>query len=206
MDPTASYYITTLTTAFKNIAPVLAFIIGGYFVFVKLPFLFLKKSMDDQKKKLHEENKDLLPSEKKYSVEDYKEFQRKLKLMNGSLDSSFSKDKVLELPGQKRVGTKQEQKREQQKERDQQEKKTEQKKQDPPKKPDPSASQSPEEVLGFKANESFTKSELKKRYFELLKQNHPDRVASMGQDFKRLAEKNTKEINRAYDKLKDKAS
>jgi DnaJ like chaperone protein len=52
----------------------------------------------------------------------------------------------------------------------------------------------------------MTQSDLKKRYFELLKQNHPDRVASMGHDFKKLAEKNTKEINKAYEKLKKKAS
>lgn len=196
MDPTVNYYVTTLTTAFKNIAPVLVFIIGGYFVFVKLPFLFLKKSMDDQKKKLQEENKDLVAPEKKYSVEDYKEFQRKMKLMNGTSEPT-SKSKVLELPGQPKV----EAKKEQPKEKPKQEKK-----QEPPKKPEPAQTQSPEEILGFKPNEKFTKSELKKRYFELLKQNHPDRVASMGQDFKKLAEKNTKDINRAYDKLKDKAS
>lgn len=196
MDPTVNYYVTTLTTAFKNVAPVLAFIIGGYFVFVKLPFLFLKKSMDDQKKKLQEENKDLVAPEKKYSVEDYKEFQRKMKLMNGTAEIAPAKNKVLELPGQQ-------QKKEQPKEKPKQEKK-----QEPPKKPEPvqREAQSPEEILGFKPNERFTKSELKKRYFELLKQNHPDRVASMGQDFKKLAEKNTKDINRAYDKLKDKAS
>lgn len=197
MDPTVNYYVTTLTTAFKNIAPVLAFIIGGYFVFVKLPFLFLKKSMDDQKKKLNEENKDLVAPEKKYSVEDYKEFQRKMKLMNGE-PSAPQKGKVLELPGQPKV----EAKKEQPKEKPKQEKRAE----PPPKKPEPVQSQTPEEILGFKPNEKFTKSELKKRYFELLKQNHPDRVASMGNDFKKLAEKNTKDINRAYDKLKDKAS
>jgi DnaJ like chaperone protein len=47
---------------------------------------------------------------------------------------------------------------------------------------------------------------LKKRYFELLKQNHPDRVASMGPDFKKLAENNTKEINKAFETLKKKAA
>lgn len=65
---------------------------------------------------------------------------------------------------------------------------------------------SPEEVLGFKLNEPFTQAELKKRYFEKLKENHPDRVASMGEDFKKLAEKNTTDLNLAYEKLKKKAA
>lgn len=200
MDPTVNYYVTTLTTAFKNIAPVVAFIIGGYFVFVKLPFLFLKKSMDDQKKKLQEENKDLSVKEEKYSVEDYKKFQRQMKLINGQQEKPAEKQKVLEHPAAKKQEHQQRKPEEKKKEEKKEEKKAE------PKRPEPAASQTPEEVLGFKPNATFTKSELKKRYLELLKQNHPDRVASMGQDFKNLAEKNTKEINKAYEKLKGRAS
>ena len=64
----------------------------------------------------------------------------------------------------------------------------------------------PEEIFNIKGGQVFSESELKKRYFELLKQNHPDRVASMGEDFKKLAEKNTKDINDAYEKLKRKDS
>lgn len=60
----------------------------------------------------------------------------------------------------------------------------------------------PEEIFNIKGDQVISESELKKRYFELLKKNHPDRVASMGEDFKRLAEKNTKDINDAYEKLK----
>lgn len=82
-------------------------------------------------------------------------------------------------------------------------------KREAPKRPEPQATSkalTPEEVLGFKPGEAFTQSELKKRYFDLLKQNHPDRVASMGPDFKKLADKNTKDINQAYEKLKNKAA
>lgn len=64
----------------------------------------------------------------------------------------------------------------------------------------------PEEIFNIKGGQVFSDSELKKRYFELLKKNHPDRVASMGEDFKKLAEKNTKDINDAYEKLKKKES
>ena len=191
MEP--NYYVTTLTNAAIKLGPPLLFIVCGYFIFIKLPFLFLKKNMADQKKKLQEENKGLaLVEEKKYTVKDYEEFQRKIKQMNGQKEPE--KVKVHALPEQKKVEQKTEQK------------KTEQKKQEPPKKPAAPQEQAPEVVLGFKPNESFTKSELKKRYFEKLKENHPDRVASMGEDFKKLAEKNTKEINKAYDKLKNKAA
>lgn len=191
MEP--NYYVTTLTNAAIKLGPPLLFIVGGYFIFIKLPFLFLKKNMADQKKKLQEENKGLaVVEEKKYTVKDYEEFQRKMKQMSGQKEPE--KVKVHALPEQKKVEQKTEQK------------KTEQKKQEPPKKPAPPQEQAPEVVLGFKPNESFTKSELKKRYFEKLKENHPDRVASMGEDFKKLAEKNTKEINKAYDKLKNKAA
>lgn len=190
------YYVTTLTNAFKNLAPYVAFLVGGYFIFIKMPFLFLKKSMDDQKKKLQEENKDLqVNKEEKYTVDDYMAFQRRLKLMNGGQEKASEK---------KTEGPRQEKKSEQRSEQ-KKEQRTEQKR-EAPKRPAEPASQSPEEIFNFRPGEAITKSELKKRYFELLKQNHPDRVASMGQDFKKLAEKNTKEINKAYDRLKSKAS
>lgn len=197
MDP-ANYYITTFINAFKTLSPYIAFLVGGYFIFIKMPFLFLKKSMDDQKKKLGEEEKKNpeLPQEK-YTVENYLEFQRKFKLMNGEQPKS---EKKTEQKKEKKAEPKTEQKREQ---RSQQ--RTEQKK-ETPKRPVEPQSQSPEEIFNLRPNESISKTDLKKRYFELLKQNHPDRVASMGQDFKKLAEKNTKEINKAYDKLKAKAS
>jgi uncharacterized membrane-anchored protein YhcB (DUF1043 family) len=202
MDP-VNYYITTLTNAFKNIAPILGFIVVGYFIFVKGPFLFLKKSLSDQKKKFEEENKDIAKVEK-YTVDDYKEFQRKLKLMN---NEEVSTQKV--LPDSRIKKETSEQKKAEHKKTEQ--KKTGQQRKEEPKKdrstksPEPHT-HSPEEVFNFRPGESFSQSELKKRYFELLKQNHPDRVASMGSDFKKLAEKNTKDINKAFEALKKRAS
>jgi len=153
--------------------------------------------MDVQKKKLQEENKGLLIADQKYVVEDYKEFQRKMKLMNEksetpklkALDNPEVKKEAPKRPEVKRPGPKKEQKKEEVK-----------------RSAPSSPGQTPEQILGLKPNEPFTKEELKKRYFELLKQNHPDRVAAMGEDFKTLAEKNTKEINRAYNKLKNRAA
>lgn len=191
MDP-ANYYITTLIAAFKNLAPLAAFLIGGYLIFIKMPFLFLKKSMDDQKKKLMEEDKKL-PLEEKYSVEDYLAFQKRLKLMSGGAHSE-----------KKDSSTKEQQKKTKSDEKTSE--KTQKKQQPPPRKPIQTTTRSAEEIFNFRPNEKFSKGELKKRYFELLKENHPDRVASMGQDFKKLAEKNTKDINKAYDVLKNKAS
>lgn len=179
MEP-VEYYIKTLTAAFKNIGPLVAFIVGGYFIFVKMPFLLFRKSMDEQKKKMADENKDVLKVEK-YTVEDYKKFQETVKLLNAK-----------EQP-------KQEQKKEEGP------KKEGPKKEKPGPRPSPGA-KSPEEVFNLKPGESISQSELKKRYIELIKQNHPDRVASMGHDFKKLAENNTKEINKAFDALKKKAS
>jgi DnaJ domain len=183
MDP-VNYYITTFTNAFKNIAPLIAFAIGGYVLFIKGPFWFLKKSMNEQKKKIDEDNKNLKASEK-YTVEDYKAFQRKLKLM-------YEVKEEPEIHGKS--------------ERPKQQGKPKAEKKDPPPGKKTSASASPEELFNFTPGETFSQAELKKRYYDLLKQNHPDRVASMGQDFKKLAEKNTKEINKAFEALKKKAS
>lgn len=197
MEP--NYYVTTLMNAGMKLGPPLLFIVVGYFIFIKLPFLFLKKNMAEQKKKLQEENKDLaLAQNASTSASAAKT------LPHQQNKTAVDKPKLQALPSepqkqQKRPEPRAEQKTEQ---------KTEQKKKEEPKKytPPPQSGQSPEEVLGFRPNESFTKGELKKRYFDKLKENHPDRVASMGEDFKKLAEKNTKEINKAYDKLKNRAA
>lgn len=141
--------------------------------------------MDQQKKKLHEDdNKGLKVVEEKYSVEDYMAFKEKMKALDHKKPEAKKEEPKKEKP------------------------KTEQKKEAPKKPAPPKAPQAPtpEEVFQLRPNEILSASELKKRYFELLKQNHPDRVASMGQEFKNLAEKNTKEINKAYEVLKKKAS
>jgi hypothetical protein len=56
-------------------------------------------------------------------------------------------------------------------------------------------------IFQLKESEVFTQEELKKRYRDLLKMNHPDKVASLSDEFKELAHLKTKEINDAYDLL-----
>ncbi len=75
-----------------------------------------------------------------------------------------------------------------------------------PKRPAADPGPSPESVFELLPGQKLSSSELKTRYHDLLKQSHPDRVASMGPDFKKLAEKKTKELNDAYAKLKKRAS
>ncbi len=62
---------------------------------------------------------------------------------------------------------------------------------------------SAEEIFQLRPGESFTKKDLKKKYHDLLKQNHPDKVAA---ELKKSAELKTKEINIAYVKLKNRAA
>lgn len=187
MDP-VQYYTTTLLNAATKIGPILAFIIGGYFIFVKLPFLFFLRNMNVTKKNFEDQNpKDLLP--KDYSVKNYEDFQRRMKLMKA--------------PEAKKEEPKKE---EPKKERPKQERpKQERPKQEQTKtQTSPKKAKSPEEIFDIKPG--FTKAELKKKYYELLRQNHPDKVAALGADFKKLADQNTKDINQAYDKLKNKAA
>lgn len=200
MDP-INYYTTTFITAFKNLAPIAAFLIGGYFIFIKLPFLFLKKNMHDQKKKLESERQKET-FEDRYTIEEYQEFQKKMRLMNLGKEEvkkdSFGKRIETErIDNSRKEDEKQKEKRKEKREEKREEKRT------PPSSP---KIKSPEEVFSLKSGEKLSDADLKRRYFELLKQNHPDRVAFMGADFKSLAEKNTKEINKAYEALKKKAS
>lgn len=190
------YYVTTLSAAAMKIGPILIFALCGYFIFIKLPFLFLKNSMTEQKKKLEDQNDKNSQNQKKdYSIEDYNKFVRQMKQIN-------EKSNEKEAPPLKIANNQSQSK---------QDKKTESKKQESKKEEAKPASRSSsdfsaENLFNFKTDEKFTKEELKKRYHELLRQNHPDRVASMGADFKKLAEQNTKDINKAYEKLKAKAS
>lgn len=64
---------------------------------------------------------------------------------------------------------------------------------------------SPESIFNLRPGENFTQDELKRRYRDLVKTNHPDKVATEGTQVRQLADKKTKEINSAYDKLKSKA-
>jgi predicted nuclease of restriction endonuclease-like (RecB) superfamily len=56
------------------------------------------------------------------------------------------------------------------------------------------------ELLGLK--KGFSQKELKEAYRNAVKMNHPDKVASLSDEFKILAERRTKQINQAYFKLK----
>lgn len=177
----ANYYITTLSNSLSKIVPLLAFLLAGYFIFIKLPFLFYLKSMKASRPHLDPEVK---PSKddwkKEYNVDDYKDFQRRMRTIQSPKG----------------------QEQQQREERKTQEEKPKQK---PRPRPKPRIS-SAEELFELTAGQSFTKEELRKKYHELLRQNHPDKVASLGADFKKLAEVRTKEINSAYSKLKAQAA
>ena len=58
------------------------------------------------------------------------------------------------------------------------------------------------EILGLKPGADF--AEIKKAYRTMSMQYHPDKVAHLGDEFKRVAEEKMKEINRAYQYLKSK--
>jgi hypothetical protein len=168
-----NYYIKTLSAAGGKLLPVGVFLLVGYFLFIKLPFFFIKKVQEDNKPI------DTPPVEVK--KEPVVEFKTQTQNKNDY---------------QERLAQAREEKARQQKRREQEE----------PKKATPNNKVTAEEIFEIPSGTLLNKSELKKRYFELLKQNHPDKVASLGNDFKVLAEKKTKAINSAYEELKKKAS
>ena len=55
-------------------------------------------------------------------------------------------------------------------------------------------------ILGI--DPSATDDEVKKAYREMAKKNHPDKVAYLGEDVRKAAEKKFQEINDAYDRIK----
>lgn len=57
----------------------------------------------------------------------------------------------------------------------------------------------PYEVLGVDRGEEF--EEIRSRYKEKLLQYHPDRVQHLGKEFEEIAERKTKEITEAYQKI-----
>jgi len=58
----------------------------------------------------------------------------------------------------------------------------------------------------FKLSPSATKAEIDARYKELAKDYHPDRVAHLGEDLRKVAHEKMIEIQHAYDVLSQKAS
>ncbi len=132
-------------------------------------------------------------------------FPEEAKVMR--LEDKIRRDaEELKKEQQKREQPKTERRKEERKEEPRKEKKKEEQKKEPPKRPAAEVGPSPESVFELIPGQKLSSSELKSRYHELLKQSHPDRVASMGPEFKKLAERKTKEINEAYSKLKKKAS
>jgi uncharacterized membrane protein YkvA (DUF1232 family) len=66
----------------------------------------------------------------------------------------------------------------------------------------PFSSRTPYEVLGL--NQDATAEEVKRAYRNLAGQYHPDKVSHLGEEFRALAERKFKEIQRAYDELRPK--
>jgi hypothetical protein len=55
-------------------------------------------------------------------------------------------------------------------------------------------------------NGAVKKSEIRKKYLKLVAQYHPDKLESLGVDLRTLAEERTKELNEAYEWMKNKYS
>ena len=216
---TSNYYVNTIYKAAVNLGPIVIYVAVGYFIFIKLPFLLLLKEVRDSKNP----NDGKSDSEKDLKLMDpQKTQQSKLKLVKNpeAQEARLGLDK-------KQDHQKTEQKAYAEKGRDSnfkdQSHHTHKNAGEGAKGPNQqqqgqkhstkeevkvkfSETISPETLFEIRPGQKFTKQELKQKYFELLKMNHPDKVASLGKDFKKLAEQNTKEINSAYDKLKAKAS
>ncbi len=52
------------------------------------------------------------------------------------------------------------------------------------------------------ANPPDSDAEIKKKYKQIIRQYHPDRVAHLGQELKGLAAQKTTEINAAYELIR----
>lgn len=192
----STYYINTLTTAFQKLAPIIAWALAGYFIFIRLPFLLFLKNIKDSKltgpQDLQLEDDEA--TKRKKEQDNVNDFNRRMKILGGAPQQEQKKS---EQKAEQKTEQKTEQKREQRKE---------QRKEEPKKRPSPRGDATAENLFELRPGQNFTKDELRKKYHELLKMNHPDKVASLGQDFKKLAEQKTKDINSAYNKLKSRAS
>jgi hypothetical protein len=213
----ANYYVTTLTNAAEKIGPIVLFIVVGYFLFIKLPFYFAMRVHQENKPKEEEPKKSPAIDQKPY-------FESRPKLDSHSQREQMNQRKEEDLARQRRKEQEREEeklrqerkKEERDKARAQEELKNKKKQEESKKKekqeskqkstPPLQTSSNACEIFELKPGEIISKSELKKRYHELLRLNHPDKVAALGNDFKNLAEKKTKEINTAYQELKKKAS
>jgi len=67
---------------------------------------------------------------------------------------------------------------------------------------EPKKEKAPHEVLGVERDASI--EQIKAAYRELANQYHPDKVTHLGEEFKILAERRFKEIQKAYQELSEK--
>jgi DnaJ-domain-containing protein 1 len=182
------YVAKTFTVAFTKIGPVVGFIVMGYFIFIKLPFLIFRNSL----KSSREFDPTPMPvrdeAKPQYNPQEFQRFMNS----QARLESSQKEEPKKEQKEQKKEEPKKDQKKEERGKETRAEK--------------PSGISPEEVVFQLQPGQRYTKDELKKRYRDLLKESHPDKVAAMGADFKKLAEHKTKEINSAYEKLKVRAA
>jgi DnaJ-domain-containing protein 1 len=197
----ANYYITTLTNAFGNLLPIGGFLLLGYFLFLRLPLNVMVKIMKENRSDVTpveisaesaNEGPELLGAGRAQAEAEEKEKLRREREQHERLKYQEAR-RARDQARQERTHSKSKQ--------DDNKSRKEEVKAEGVRK------QSAEEALfEMRAGQRFTKKELKQKYHELLKMNHPDKVASMGPDFKVMAEKKTKAINSAYEKLKTRAA
>lgn len=186
------YYITTLTNAALKLGPIVFYLLAGYFLFVKLPFLLYYKTLQKPKIQVNDKDDDFqndLNFQKRMEEEQRKEFEERMK----------------NLGSKKEEQKKEESKREERRKADQQQQQEKRRREEAKKKESAKKSEqiqaTPEEILfKLRPGQVFTTQELKKRYHKLLQENHPDKFRTDHQ--KEVAETKTKDINEAYQKLK----
>jgi hypothetical protein len=188
--------------------------VGGYIFFIKLPFLFMMKVNKENKPKSEPPPAPSLdqkrPQDNTIKL-DSMPHQERMKKRAQEIDEAIKKkEREREEEKQRQERKRAEREKARAEEEKRQQKKSDYKKEETrkeeSKKEAPQPISAAAQLFDFKPGETITQGELKKRYYELLRQNHPDKVASLGKDFKDLAEKKTKEINTAYEELKKKAS
>ena len=74
----------------------------------------------------------------------------------------------------------------------------------PPLRDDPAPLDSACRTLGVEPDCTF--AEAKAAYQSLIQKYHPDRVSSLGEELQEIAERRTKELNEAYQQLKQRQS
>lgn len=191
MDP-VQYYVTTLTNAAQKLGPVVLYLVGGYLLFIKLPFFLYYKTLQKPKASSQEDFKPDLDFQKRMEEERVKEFNERMKNLGGGKKKPEAENT-------------QSSQHEEKKHRHQHQSKARGEAKPDQKQKSGMRQATPEEILfKLKPGEVFTEKELKKRYHELLKQNHPDKFRTDHQ--KEFAEAKTKSINDAYQKLKKNVS